>query len=262
MGFVKSRQELAESRSGNGEFYDAEMLMAFFVTKQEVSARLLPPPLRPPTVPLGCIFLANYPRTNFGVTYLESALLLATEFEGEQGLYCLSMPVTNDMALILGRETFGYPKKMANIHFTRDDTEVEGWVERHGVRLLDVRARLAGSFGDEDSSGMVKAWLESNVDAVIFNYKYFRAPTRKGFDYDPRLVREVVRFSRRSIEFAQAEIVLGSSHHDPWADVEVVKVLGATYTVGNNTMLPGTVVAEVGPDEFAPYASMKLDALS
>ena len=48
---------------------------------------------------------------------------------------------------------------------------------------------------------------------------------------------------------------------DPWADVEVVKVLGAIYTVGDNTMLPGSVVAEVDPTEFVPYAFMKIDAL-
>lgn len=42
---------------------------------------------------------------------------------------------------------------------------------------------------------------------------------------------------------------------------EIVRVLGAVYTVGNNTMLPGRVVAEVDPMSFAPYALMKVDAL-
>ena len=63
------------------------------------------------------------------------------------------------------------------------------------------------------------------------------------------------------MEIGEAEVILGSSDHDPWAEVEIVKVLGATYTICNNTMLPGTVVADVGQDEFAPYAFMKLDAL-
>jgi hypothetical protein len=43
--------------------------------------------------------------------------------------------------------------------------------------------------------------------------------------------------------------------------VEVVKVLGAIYTVGDNTMLTGSVVAEVDQTEFGPYAFMKIDAL-
>lgn len=261
MGFVKSLEEITESYLKNLEFYDAEMFVTYFITKPEVARRLLPPPLKPAAMPLGYVLLANYPRTNFGVTYLESALCLAANFNGEMGLYCLSMPVTNDMALIIGRETFGYPKKMANIHLKRDGNEVEGWAERHGVRLLDVRAKLTGTFNDEAALGMIKARLETNPDMIVFNYKYFQAPDGKGFDYNPRLVREVVKSSRHSVEFGQAEVVLTSSGHDPWGEIEIVKVLGATYTTSNNTMLPGAVVAELGQDEFAPYAFIKLDAL-
>ena len=33
--------------------------------------------------------------------------------------------------------------------------------------------------------------------------------------------------------------------HDPWFDVKIVRVYGSIYTVGDNTMLPGSVVAEV-----------------
>jgi hypothetical protein len=43
--------------------------------------------------------------------------------------------------------------------------------------------------------------------------------------------------------------------------VEIVRVYGAIYTVGDNTMLPGKVVAEVDQTEFTPYALMKLDAI-
>jgi acetoacetate decarboxylase len=64
------------------------------------------------------------------VTYLESALFLQAEFNGEIGDYCLSMPVTNDMALILGREIFGYPKKIGQIGFNRRGQDVEGWMEQ------------------------------------------------------------------------------------------------------------------------------------
>jgi hypothetical protein len=43
--------------------------------------------------------------------------------------------------------------------------------------------------------------------------------------------------------------------------VEIVRVLGAVYTIGDNTLLPGSAVAEVDPMSFAPYASMKVDNL-
>ena len=260
MGFVKSLEELAQRRPGRPRFYDAEVLRVYFVIKPEVLQRLLPPLLKPAAMPLGIVFLANYPRMNFGVPYLESAIFLSVDFNGEMGVYCLSMQVTDDMALILGRETFGYPKKMANIHMNRVRSEVEGRVERRGVRLLDVRARLTGNINEEPAFGMMKASLEGNMNTVVFNYKYFAAPTGVGFDYNPRLVRHVVRSSHKSIEFGQAEVVLGSTYHDTWGEVEMVKVLGATYTVANITMQPGAVVGEVQQDEFAPYAFGKIDA--
>jgi acetoacetate decarboxylase len=63
------------------------------------------------------------------------------------------------------------------------------------------------------------------------------------------------------MQMGEAELVFRSSDHDPWSEVEVVRVLGAIYTIGNNTMLPASVVAEVDQVEFAPYAFMKMDAL-
>jgi len=261
MGFVKSLEEIAENYLQNGEFYDAEILTIYFETKPEVVKRLLPAPLEPAPWPIGGVFIANYPKTNFGVTYLESALLLQAQFDGEEGAYCLAMPVTDDMALILGREVFGYPKKIGNIHLERNGEKVEGWTERHGVRFLEARAKLTGTFNDEAAQKMMTDRMASSQDIVVFNFKYFPAPGRDGFDYNPRLVREVVEFRPESMELGEAELVFRASDHDPWSDVEIVRVLGAVYTIGNNTMLPGSVVAEADQIEFAPYAFMKVDDL-
>jgi acetoacetate decarboxylase len=261
MGFVESLEKIAESSKRNGEFYDAEVLTIYFETKQEVVARLLPPPLKPTQFPMGVAFVANYPKTNFGVTYRESGLFLATEFNGEEGVYCLAMPVTDDMALILGRERFGYPKKIGDIHLRRNKTQVDGWTERHGVRFLEAKANLTGQFNDPVAQQMLMERMTTNPEMVVFNFKYFHSPGGEGFDYNPRLIREVVEFRPNSMEMGEAELVFRPSDHDPWSDVEIVRVLGAVYTIGNNTMLPGSVVAEADQTEFAPYAFMKLDAL-
>jgi len=61
------------------------------------------------------------------------------------------------------------------------------------------------------------------------------------------------------VELGEAEVVLSPSDYDPWTEVEIVKMLGAVYTVGNNTMLKGDVVAEVEPMAFAPYSLLKWD---
>ena len=261
MGFVKTVEEISEKYQPNGEFYDAEVLTVYFETKSEVVERLLPPPLKPAALPIGAAFVANYPKTNFGVIYLESALFLLAQHNGEEGAYCLSMPVTNDIALILGREVFGYPKKMAEIGFEREGDDIRGWTERHGTRFFEVKARLNGKFNDVGVQQMMADEIESNPDVTVYNFKYFPAPEREGFDYNPRLVKEIVKRKNKSVEMGEAELILQPSEHDPWIDVEIVRVYGAIYTVGDNTMLPGSVVAEADQAEFTPFAFMKIDAL-
>jgi len=93
-------------------------------------------------------FCRRLPRTNFDVVYKESALFLRVVYDGDEGGYCLSMPVTSDMAMAGGREFLGFPKKMADIHFKRDGRSVEGWTERRGVRFVHIRASLTGKLND------------------------------------------------------------------------------------------------------------------
>ena len=260
MGFVRSEKQNRLKFMQAGEFYDIERVTVFFETKPEVVRRLLPPPLKPGALPIANVFVANYPRTNFGVAYLESALFLQAQFNGEEGSYCLGMPVTNDMAMILGREIFGYPKKLADIHLKREGDKVDGRTERHGVRFLEIKANLTGKFNDKGFQDLMAASLQVPGQVVTFNFKYFPAPGGEGFDYNPRLIREVVTRRPKRVEIGEAKLVLRSSDHDPWGEVEVVRVLGAVYAVADVTMLPGTVVAETAAAEFAPYALMKLDA--
>jgi acetoacetate decarboxylase len=193
MGFVKSLPEIMSNMRQTADFYDAEMLTIFWETKPEIVARLLPPPLQPAKDSIAVAFVANYPRTNFDVTYKESALFLRAVHNGEEGLYCLSMPVTNDMAMAGGREVFGFPKKIADIHFERDGEAIHGWTERRGVRFMEVRARLNGKFNDgQAQEKIISTSIEpdGSIKAIAYNVKYFPAPEGAAFDYNPRLVRQ------------------------------------------------------------------------
>jgi len=261
MGFRKTNEEIASIYKETYDFYDAEMLTVFWETKPEIVKRLLPPPLKPGKRPLALAFVANYPSTNFGVSYLESALFLRAEFNGEEGNYCLAMPVTNDIALILGREMFGYPKKIANISFNRREKSMKGVTERHGVRFFEVNAQMTGKLNAEDAPGILAQVFSIGPSAVVttFNFKYFPAPEGNGFDFPPRLIREEVEFRPKVVEIGEAEILLRTSKYDPWEEVEIVRVLGALYTAGNNSMRKGKVVAEADPMIFAPFSFMKVD---
>ena len=52
---------------------------------------------------------------------------------------------------------------------------------------------------------------------------------------------------------------LKDSPHDPWAELEVVKMLGCTYTEGTTVLLRGKVLEEVDPMAFIPYSNTRWD---
>lgn len=262
MGFLKSIEQIMSNLGSTADFYDAQMLTIFWETKPEIVARLLPAPLKPAKDPIVTAFVAHYPRTNFDVTYNESALFLRADFNGEEGNYCLSMPVTNDMAMAGGREVYGFPKKIADIYFKLDDETAHGWTERRGIRFMEVRAKLNGKFNDDRaqeklmSSGMQS---DGSIKAISYNFKYFPAPEGSALDYNPRLVRQETILRPKEIKFGGAEIIMKPSDYDSWAEVEVVNMLGALYTRGDNSMLHGSVVAEADLAQFAPHAFLKWD---
>jgi acetoacetate decarboxylase len=261
MGFVKTYEDILGNATESGDFYDAEMLTLVWETTPEAIQKLLPPPLKPVEKPVVAAFVANYPSTNFSVPYLESALFVRASFEGQEGNYCLAMPVTNDMAMAGGREIYGYPKKMANIELKREGDTVEGWTERHGTRFMKVKANLTGKINDNSAMDQLLSYgfnPKGEYSDLAFNFKHFPSPVAgETFDYPPRLIQGKVVFKPKTFIFAEAEIELTPSEFDPWHELPVKHMLGGIYSVGDNSMLKGKVVAEVDPIEFAPYAFLK-----
>ncbi|NOY67991.1 MAG: acetoacetate decarboxylase family protein [Deltaproteobacteria bacterium] len=247
----------------SADFYDARMLTVFWETKPEIISKLLPPPLEPAALPLAMAFVADYPATNFDCVYKESALFISASYNGEEGSYCLAMPVTSDIAMAGGREVFGFPKKMAEIEMNEDGETISGSTKRRGTKFMEIRASLTGEFNDPAARETLMSNMEADgsLKAVSYNFKHFPAPEGGTFDYNPRLVRQETLFKPKEIQFGSAEIIFTPSDYDPWAEVEVVKMLGAMFTVGDNSMLGGKAVAEVNAIEFSPYAFLKWDMI-
>src|SRR5215472_12064564 len=111
MSLVRSLAELAAAASESYDVHDAETLFALWETSQETVERFLPPPLQAAQRPLALAMFSARKRTSIGPVYREAALALGAEANGQEGFYFLSMPVTDSMALVFGRESLGYPRK-------------------------------------------------------------------------------------------------------------------------------------------------------
>jgi acetoacetate decarboxylase len=264
MSFKRSLEEIEQKKIElrTTEFKNAEMITVLWETKSDIVKKVLPPLLKPINKPIAIAFIAHYPSSNQGLPYYEGALMLRCEFKGEMGNYYLAMPVTDDRAMIGGREIFGFPKKIANVYLKKEGKDVYAYSERLGVKNIEIKAKLTGKFNDPETAKIIKELgllPGRKKNTINYNFKYFPAPDKNAFDYNPWLVKQETAVRPQSMEMGEADIILNSTIHDPWGEIEIIKILGALYIKTDNTMLPGEKIAEVDSEEFLPYSYIKWD---
>lgn len=244
MGFVRSADELDRYyRLKVREFPEAQMMGVMFGADPDLTRRLLPPPLEQAEAPGGLIFIAEYGDTNLGPGYREAALFLRCRYQGQPGSYCLSMPIDSEPSrLHNGRDIYGFPKKGARIHFERDGRRAHGWVERAGIRFVELTVELTGSLPELPPSG--PTYLFKGMP---------RADLEPGFDGPVFLVSQKTELAPRKIEIGTADLRFQASEQDPWIELDGMQVMLAFLIESSNRMLPGKILAEVEGDAYLPH---------
>ena len=251
MGFVKSQQEIENYFSfAVRQFPDSQMLGMMYQTDPEAIKRLLPPPLEPAAEPWALTYFCRFPDTNLGPGYRECALFIRCQYQGEVGNYCLTMPLDgNDDRIFNGREIYGFPKKTASIHLSREGNKAEAWVERRGIRFAHITAEL-----------MTKMPQPPLKTGPNFLFKFHpRADLKPGFEGPVLLVRQRTEIAYKEFEMGTGAITFENSPFDPWAEIPCKSVIGCYYFTGDTTMLPGEVLAEADPEAFLPYSFARTD---
>ena len=253
MGFVKTQSELDRYYALKvREFPDAKMLGVMFTAGDEQTRALLPPPLEQADLPGGLIFIAEYGATNLGPGYREAGLFVRCKYQGTPGSYCLSMPIDSEPSrLHNGRDIFGFPKKAARIHFESNADGAHGWVERLGVRFVEISMTKVGTLDALPPMGPTYLFKASP-----------RIDLEPGFDGPVLLAEQRTEILPRSIALGTAELKLTASQADPWADLQNASVLMAFQIDSHNRMLPGKILAEVDAGSFLPHYFKMTDFFS
>ncbi len=244
-----SDQPLVAAGSQEATFTGARLLVAAYLTEPAAVEENLPCGFAPTEQPLVTVFVAEYPQTNFGTSYRESALLVSCKYGEEKGALCLGIVVDDDIALILGREIFGYPKKLAQISLERSGSRVVGKVSRRGVQFLEIRAEL----GEAIASPAVPAM------GPTFLVKAFPAADLQGLEWPPKVVASPIGSQPRSLRPAlSCEVVLQESELDRWAAFPVKDVVFGAEVETQLSMAPGRVLGELDPASWLPYLATNL----
>jgi acetoacetate decarboxylase len=241
MGFVKTAEEIAriEDALSHPRFVNGEMLSVAFLSDPDVVAGVLPPPLEAIDEPLITAMVGRW-QSNCVGDFCGGAIYVAARHEGILGSYVLAMWMDGDVPTIYGRDLFGEPKKLAASRLHRRGDEYSAWLERGGVRLLELRAELPTELGPSASEG------------VNFNFKARPAANGIGLEEDAILTRATFHTIVRKARTGSGTLALNGTIHDPVDELPIASIVSASY-VECDLIASCTAVATVPGDVFLPY---------
>jgi acetoacetate decarboxylase len=241
MGFVKRPEEIAriEHALSHPRFVNGEMLSVEFLTDPAVVAEVLPPPLEPADAPRVSAMIGRW-QSNCVGDFFGGAIYVAARHEGIDGQYVLAMYMDNDQPTIYGRDLFGEPKKLATSALHRHGEAFHGWLERGGVRLIELHGLLSTDVGPFEAEG------------VNFNFKARPAADGIGLEEDAILTRATFETRVTAAREGAGSVVLRGSVHDPLDELPVRTVLRGVF-MECDLIASCEAVATVPADVFLPY---------
>lgn len=228
----------------------ATTLVATYETHPDAIAAVLPPPLSPPAEPLVRVTIATVDVGRGYPIFGAGTVAVHARHDDIDGDYALVMPMTTEQAVVGGRETFGEPKKLAEIHLDREGDSVRGSFARMGVTFVEVAGTITSELP-----------LTPDRTRTSFYFKFLPSPTGKGFDGDPMLLYCRRDEKTRALWQVDGEVTLRESRFDPVADLPVRK-LRSIELAERSSVQTGEVITTVPADWLTPFVHQRYDDLS
>jgi acetoacetate decarboxylase len=254
--YVKTLEQVKQAAESNPEFLESTVrsVRCVYETDPEIVAAIMPKPLEPIERPEVCVtfsHVAMHITPEFTFEIGSAVFGVRARYDGTVGTYIVTMPMTTEQAVIGGRETFGEPKKIADIAFDVAGEQVSSSVTRNGIPYLAVNGRL----------GQAKQPREFVEHAFCFKAQP-SCDQGTAFDNDPILVRLDWKHNHKEVrEVLDGELVLTESPFDPVADVPVRKLVSMEYEVGM-TESNGTVLRSIPGEWLLPFLHQRYDDTS
>lgn len=215
-------------------FFEKSRMMIFnYHTTREAVEAVLPEPLEPGPQPFVACVIADYPIWNSpdGLQhgYNEVMMFVECQYKGKVGLAVPYMYVGArngdfsecvDMAMAMGRESRGYPKKLANIYINRVGNEWIATVTRRGVRLITFRATFEEPIKPDDIPTSKYERLLLTKDIMSYDFQ--------GYDLRELISQEADFLGHNGLGITlclkgTGSVELGNIPNDPLDILKVVK---------------------------------------
>lgn len=242
-----------EQRSREIEATAAEIwstaVTAVWETDPEAVAAVLPEPLEPAAEPLVRLTITSVQMPGlpvFGAGWFG----VAARHGDEEGEYPIFMPMTTEQSVLGGRDTYGEPKKIADVWARREGDSIDAGIARMGFTICEIHGTVTEAREPYEKTKR-DFWFKVSPSAE----------TPGELDQDPLLVYGNKTEKARVHETIDGEVVLKDAPLDPIADLEIRRMVDLNWTERASTQV-GQIIGPVPRENLTPFLHQRYDDLS
>ena len=246
---TRENRWVQEPRHGEGDtvvpFPANARLELVYLTDPEVHAAVLPPPLTAPPEPRVRVHFTRI-EIDGHVHEIVGSVNLDAMFGDRLGQFCAVMPIDLETAVSPSRETYGEPKKLADMVFDREGDHITASVTRQGVTLIEVVGDVTGELP-----------VPAPYEVLQFWYKFLPAVSGVGFDAGPFLVTLHQTVKAQTCEKVEGKLVLRDLPGTPVADLPVLELEDIRVMMVSTDYYHVLEDVEIDPVEYAKHVSVQ-----
>ena len=246
---TRENRWVQEPRHGEGDtvvpFPANARLELVYLTDPEVHAAVLPPPLTAPPEPRVRVHFTRI-EIDGHVHEIVGSVNLDAMHGDRLGQFCAVMPIDLETAVSPSRETYGEPKKLAQMEFTREGNHITASVTRQGVTIIEVVGDVTGELP-----------VPAPYEVLQFWYKFLPAVSGVGFDAGPFLVTLHQTVKPEACEKVEGKLVLRDLPGTPVADLPVLELEDIRIMMVSTDFFHVLEDVAIDPAEYAKHVSVQ-----
>lgn len=238
---------------------EQEGLYMAYLTDPAAISRILPPPLKPFSMPVVTLSVCHIHKPSFADDYYEAILGVYATYGKSLGLYPISLVLGGpgaEMAVQCGRDNGSIPKKLgAEFVIRRNGSTVTAGVTRRGTQLVDMTMEL-GQYNSPLTHALYQAPAAGKqVFGGGFYFHFDRIPDEQGVSHfvNGALLQNLCEYNYQSWEPGTVSLTLKSSLDDPWAELPIHTIVGGAYSKNSLLVHKLNLAEKLDAEEIVPY---------
>lgn len=238
---------------------EQEGIYLAYLTDPAAIARILPPPLKPFSMPVVTLSVCHIHKPTFADDYYEAILGVYCTYGKNLGLYPISLVLGGpgaEMAVQCGRDNGSIPKKMgAEFVIRRNENHITAGVTRRGTQLVNIDMEL-GRYNSPLTHALYQAPAAGKqIFGGGFYFHFDREPDEDGVSHfvNGALLQNLCEYNYQSWEPGFVKLGLQSSLDDPWAELPINTIVGGAYSKNSLLVHKLKMVEHLEADKIVPY---------